>query len=72
MEKEEILKKYEDLLFISKDEFKKYATKRREMNVIEFENFEKFVKPVIPKRYVSPSGKYIYKEEYEEIIKNKG
>jgi hypothetical protein len=42
------------------------------MNVIEFENFEKFTKPVKPKRFVTVAGKYIYEDEFEMIKKNKG
>ena len=30
---------------------------------IEFENFEKFTKPVKPKRFVTVAGKYIYEDE---------
>ena len=41
------------------------------MNVIEFENFEKFKNPVIPKRFVVVSGKYVYNDEFEIIKKNK-
>ena len=42
------------------------------MNVIEFENFEKFKKPVLPKRFVAVAGKYIYEDEFKIIEKNKG
>jgi len=42
------------------------------MTVIEFENFEKFKKPVKPKRFVTVAGKYIYEEEFKMINKNKG
>ena len=35
------------------DEFKEYTKGREKINVIEFENFEKFKKPVTPKRFVS-------------------
>ena len=66
-----IFRKYGKKLMINKDEFQEYTKSRSEMNVIEFENFEKFKKPVIPKRFVAVSGKYIYEDEYEMIKKNK-
>lgn len=65
-----VLRKYGKKLIISPQEFKEYSQGRKEMFVIEFENFEKFKKPVIPKRFVSISGKYIYKDEFE-MIKSK-
>lgn len=67
----EITKKYGDNLMITPNELKDYAKGRGEMNIIEFENFEKFRKPVVPKRFVAIRGKYIYKEEFETIVKNK-
>lgn len=67
----DILKKYGNRLMITEEEFREYSKGRKEMNVIEFENFEKFKKPVKPKRFVSVSGKYIYEEEFEMINKNK-
>ena len=41
------------------------------MNIIEFENFEMFKNPVIPKRFVAVSGKYIYEDEFNIINRNK-
>ena len=41
------------------------------MNVIEFENFEKFTNPVKSNKFVSVAGKYIYEKEYEFIKRNK-
>lgn len=35
------------------------------MNVIEFENFDKFKKPVKPSRFVTVGDKYIYEDEYK-------
>lgn len=67
----DILKKYGNRLMITEEEFREYSKGRKEMNVIEFENFEKFKKPVKPKRFVTVAGKYIYKEEFEMINKNK-
>lgn len=64
--------KYGKNLMISKKELQEYAKGKPEMNVIEFENFEKFKKPVVPKRFVSVAGKYIYKDEFKTIDKNKG
>ena len=47
-----IYKKYGTKLIITKEELDEYAKEREEMNVIEFKNFEKFNKLVIPKRFV--------------------
>ncbi|MDI3484668.1 MAG: hypothetical protein PWQ74_1255 [Methanobacteriaceae archaeon] len=69
--KSDILKKYGARLMITEEEFREYSKGRKEMNVIEFENFEKFKKPVKPKRFVSVSGKYIYEEEFKMINENK-
>lgn len=66
-----IWQKYGKRLMVTKDEFQEYANGRPEMNIIEFENFQKFNKPVVPKRFVSVSGKYIYEDEFEMIMKNK-
>lgn len=63
--------KYGSKLMITKEEFQEYAKGRPEMNVIEFENFEKFNKPVVPKRFVTVAGKYIYDDEFKTIAKNK-
>lgn len=67
----DISKKYADKLMITSKELKDYAKGRSEMNVIEFENFEKFQKPVVPKRFIAIRGKYIYEDEFKTIIKNK-
>lgn len=66
-----ILKEYKDGLMLTRAEFKEYSKNKEYMNLIEFENFEMFKKKVVPKRYVSISGKYIYKDEFNQIIKNK-
>ena len=71
MKKRSIWNKYGKKLMVSKDEFQEYARGRPEMNVIEFENFQKFSKPVVPKRFVAVSGKYIYEDEFKTIVKNK-
>ncbi|HOK05364.1 MAG TPA: DUF365 domain-containing protein [Victivallales bacterium] len=67
----DILKKYGNRLMITEEEFREYSKGRKEMNVIEFENFKKFKKPVKPKRFVTVAGKYIYEEEFKMINKNK-
>ena len=66
-----ITKKYGNKLMITKEEFQEYAKRRPEMNVIEFENFQKFNKPVVPKRFVTVAGKYIYDDEFKTIVNNK-
>ena len=72
MSPKEILKKYKDKMIVNVEEFSKYSNGEKYMNVIEFENFEKFKKPIKPKRFITPAGKYIYKEQLASIIKNKG
>jgi len=67
-----ITRKYKNQLMITTEEFQEYTKNRTEMNVIEFENFQKFKKPVVPKRFVAVSGKYIYEDEFKMIEKNKG
>lgn len=67
-----IPKKYGKNLMISKEELIEYAKGKREMNIIEFENFEKFNKPVKPKQFVTVTGKYIYEDEFKMIKENKG
>lgn len=71
MKTSEVIDKYESCLIISKEEFDHYTRGRSEVTVIEFENFEKFKTPVIPKRYVSLSGKYIRDDEYNFLKKKK-
>ncbi len=66
-----ITRNYKDQLMITAEELKEYAKNKSEMNVIEFENFQKFKKPVVPKRFVTVAGKYIYEDEFKMIEKNK-
>ena len=66
-----IYSKYGNKLMLSKEEFKEYSKGTSLMNIIEFENFEKFNKPVKPSRFVTVAGKYIYEDEYAMIEKNK-
>ncbi len=65
-----IIRKYGKDLMITSQEFKEYSKGRSEMNIIEFENLEKFKKPVVPKRFVTVAGKYIYEDEFRIISKN--
>lgn len=67
-----ITRKYKNQLMITAEELKEYAKNKPEMNIIEFENFQKFKKPVVPKRFVTVAGKYIYEDEFKMIEKNKG
>ncbi len=67
-----ISRKYGKKLMITKDELNEYAKGRSDMNVIEFENFQKFKNPVTPKRFVTVAGKYIYEDEFKFIQENKG
>lgn len=66
-----IIRKYKNKLMITPEEFKEYSKGRDQMNVIEFENFQKFNNPVVPKRFVAVSGKYIYPDEFQMITRNK-
>lgn len=67
----DILKIYIDKLMITEEELIKYSKNRKEMNIIEFEKFEKFINPVVPKRFVTVAGKYIYEHEFKFITENK-
>ena len=66
-----ICKKYGTKLMITSQELNDYSKGREEMFVIEFENFEKFNKPIKPKKFVTVKGKYIREKEFERIKKNK-
>ena len=58
---------------ITGKELKEYSKDRKDMFVIEFENFQKFSKPVKPKGYfVTIAGKYINEDEYKTIEAKKG
>ena len=67
-----IYHKYGDKLMITDKELREYAKGKDQMFVIEFENFKKFNNPVKPKRFITVAGKYIDKDEYEFIEKNRG
>jgi len=71
MKPSSISRKYKNQMILTPEELKEYAKNRAEMNVIVFENFEKFQKPVVPKRFISVGGKYIYETEFNMIKKNK-
>lgn len=72
MKTNKILKKYQSKLMITSEEFEVYSEHKDMMNVIEFENFEKFETPVKPDRFVTVAGKYIDETEYEMIRSKKG
>ena len=67
----EILIKYKNKLIVTTKEFKEYAKNMKKMNVIEFEDFEKFSNPIVPKKFVTMGGKYIYEDEYKLIVRKK-
>ncbi|EKF86841.1 DUF365 domain-containing protein [Methanobacterium formicicum] len=66
-----ILRNYGTNLMLNQDELREYSKGRSEMSVIEFENFEKFSKPVKPDHFVTVAGKYIYEDEFGLIQRNK-
>lgn len=66
-----IISKYRDKIIVTPEEFNEYTKGKSEINVIEFENLEIFNKPVKPERFVTVTGKYIYKDEFDIIAKNK-
>lgn len=68
MKKNEIIMKYKNNLMITSDELKEYVQGKQLVNVIEFENFKKFINPVKPKRFVTVAGKYVYQDEYKHIM----
>ena len=69
--KGEVLGRYGDRLMLTEEEFREYSKGRSHMTVIEFKNFEKFKKPVKPRRFVTVGGKYIREDEYRMISDNK-
>lgn len=71
MDTNKIMKNYGKKLMITEQELKDYSNMREDMTIIEFDNFEKFNKPVKPVSFVTVGGKYIYEKEYEDIRKNK-
>ncbi|TMS40743.1 MAG: DUF365 domain-containing protein [Methanobacterium sp.] len=68
-----ISRRYGKKLLLNSDEFREYSKNRKEMVVIEFDNFELFKKPVKPKGYyVTVAGKYIDENEFKMIDNNRG
>lgn len=72
VETSQIWGKFGKKLMVNFEEFKEYSKGKKEMTIIEFENFQKFNKPVVPKRYITIGGKYIYENELKSIDKSKG
>lgn len=66
-----IMRMYGKELMVTNEEFKEYSRGKVEMNIIEFENFEKFKKPVKPSKFVTVAGKYIHEKEFDVIKQNK-
>lgn len=62
--------KYSNQCMLSEKELKEYATNKK-LNVILFENFEEFTKPIKPKKFITMGGKYILENEYNNILKSK-
>ena len=58
-------------MMINSKEFEKYSSGRNIMNYIEFENFEKFNKPVKPSRFIGIRGQYLSSYELMDIISKK-
>lgn len=71
MKPNSISNKYGEKLMLEHDELVEYSKGKSEMFVIEFEKFEKFNNNVVPNKFVTVSGKYIYENEYEMIKKHK-
>lgn len=71
MSPKDIIKKYKDKMIVTIDEFNQYSKGEKQMNVIEFEKFEKFKTPVKPKNFITPAGKYIDNKQLNIIIENK-
>ncbi len=72
----EILKKYGERVFLSEKELKEYVknrekwgSKHRPWMAIVIKNAKKYPRIVKPRRFVSVSGRYLSKEEYERILK---
>lgn len=65
-----IYRKFKNELMVNKKEFDQYSSGRKEMNYIEFENFQKFKNPVKPPRFVGIRGKYIKMQELKRILRH--
>lgn len=67
----EIIKKYENKIMLTNKELKKYSQGTKKLNVIVFDNFEKFENIIKPSKFVTMGGKYILEKEYKSILKRK-
>lgn len=67
----EIIKKYEDKIMLTDEELREYSRGTKKLNVIVFDNFEKFENMVRPSKFVTMGGKYILEKEYKSILKRK-
>ncbi|CAB49790.1 DUF365 domain-containing protein [Pyrococcus abyssi] len=76
---EEIIEKYGDELFLTPEELRKYERDRKRWQsrgrrarpwlVIRLRNVREYKRKVKPKRFVVVSGRYVKKDEYEEIVR---
>jgi len=79
---EEVLKKYENGLFLTPKELREYERERQKWHsrgrrprpwmVLKLKNIRKYPKPVKPPRFIAVSGRYIKEKEYREILKRAG
>ena len=74
----EILEKYKDKMFLTEKEFKEYLASQKRWGkvrhkpwmVIVLRNIKEYPKRSMPKRFISVSGRYVRKDEYERIMKS--
>ena len=69
---QDIIQNYKNELFLTEKELNIYAQEKNvsKFLVARFSEIKKYHTPVKPKRFITMSGKYITKLEYETIILN--
>lgn len=65
----QVMKKYSNQIMLTEKELKEYDNNKK-LNVILFENFKKFNKPIKPKKFITMGGKYILDNEYKILSKS--
>ncbi|MGC8933501.1 MAG: DUF365 domain-containing protein, partial [Candidatus Methanodesulfokora sp.] len=82
MKLDEIYKKYGDRVFITREEARSYSRPLKDRKrggaqrdvtflVLELEDIRKYEKPVKPRRFITVGGKYLTKQEYEQMLKSR-
>ena len=82
MKLDDIYKKYGDRVFITREEARSYSRPLKDRKrggaqrdvtflVLELEDIRKYEKPVKPRRFITVGGKYLTKQEYEQMLKSR-